>query len=62
MKNPHVVASAQSAGLAVLLYTLNSEKDWLKAQKLGVDAIITDQPAELMTWMSSPAPTVASGR
>lgn len=62
VKNPEVVASAQSAGLAVLLYTLNSEKDWLKAQKLGVDAIITDQPAELMTWMSSPAPAVASGR
>ncbi len=40
------------AGLAVLVYTLNSKSSWNQAISLGVDGIITDRPSPLMNWMA----------
>ncbi|MDH6180616.1 glycerophosphoryl diester phosphodiesterase [Microbacteriaceae bacterium SG_E_30_P1] len=49
-RNPEVVDRIHTAGLGVMLYTLNDEGTWSEAITLGVDGIITDTPAELGRW------------
>lgn len=41
------------AGIAVLVYTLNSKSSWDQAVSLGVDGIITDKPKPLKRWIAS---------
>ncbi len=45
------VHAAQTAGLQVAPWTLNTKKDWDFALEAGVDAIITDYPAALVEYL-----------
>lgn len=42
------VATMQKAGLKVIPWTVNTEQDWNALIEMGVDGIITDDPAALM--------------
>ena len=45
------IDEAHRAGLRVVPYTLNTPQDWERAVALGVDGIITDDPAALLRWL-----------
>ena len=45
------VDAAHKAGLQVIPWTANTEKDWRKLVDCGVDAIISDDPAELIAYL-----------
>jgi glycerophosphoryl diester phosphodiesterase len=45
------VASAHQAGLQVVPWTANTPADWEKLAAAGVDAIISDDPAELIAFL-----------
>jgi glycerophosphoryl diester phosphodiesterase len=45
------VAAAHAAGLEVIPWTVNAPADWDRLIKAGVDAIITDDPAELIAYL-----------
>jgi glycerophosphoryl diester phosphodiesterase len=49
------VARAHQAGLQVVPWTANTPSDWEKLIQAGVDAIITDDPAELIAYLKRPA-------
>jgi glycerophosphoryl diester phosphodiesterase len=51
------VAWAHSAGLQVVPWTVDDPKDWPKLIDDGVDAIITDDPAALIHFLSGSAKT-----
>jgi glycerophosphoryl diester phosphodiesterase len=46
------VDRAHAAGLRVVPWTANSPADWRKLIDAGVDAIITDDPAELIRYLN----------
>lgn len=48
---PEKVAAAHAAGLQVVPWTANRPEEWDRLVKAKVDAIISDDPAELMAWM-----------
>lgn len=48
---PEAVSEAQAAGLKVVVWTLNTAKEWADALRFGVDAIITDDPESLQQWL-----------
>jgi len=39
----------------VVVYTLNSNTQWDEVTALGVDGIVTDDPATLSTWQQGVA-------
>jgi glycerophosphoryl diester phosphodiesterase len=45
------VAAAHAAGIEVVTWTANLPSDWRRLAEAGVDAIITDDPAELIAWL-----------
>ena len=45
------VEKAHAAGLQVVPWTANTPEDWRKLIDAGVDAIITDDPAELISYL-----------
>jgi glycerophosphoryl diester phosphodiesterase len=45
------VEGAHKAGLQVVPWTANTEQDWEKLIGAGVDAIISDDPAELIAYL-----------
>jgi len=47
---PEVVDDLHDAGLRVIVYTLNTDKQWHAVTGLGVDGIVTDDPGTLDTW------------
>ncbi|MGB4776998.1 glycerophosphodiester phosphodiesterase [Microbacterium sp.] len=47
---PEVVDELHEAGLRVVAYTLNSDRQWDAATSLGVDGIVTDDPGLLDHW------------
>lgn len=47
------VAQMHAAGLKVIPWTLNAEEDWRRALDLGVDGIISDDPARLMAFLKA---------
>ncbi len=47
---PEVVSRIHSAGLGVMVYTMNTDASWELAIALGVDGIITDNPREFVAW------------
>ena len=59
-RDPEAVDRIHTAGVGVLLYTLNDEDAWSQAVALGVDGIITDRTIGLQEWLGENAGGVAS--
>ncbi|WDZ84746.1 glycerophosphodiester phosphodiesterase family protein [Micromonospora cathayae] len=65
---PSVVADLHAAGVAVMVWTVDSATAWQRLEGYGVDGIITNRPAELAGWNAAqlqggvgrPTVTVAS--
>jgi glycerophosphoryl diester phosphodiesterase len=53
---PEEVAAAHKLGLQVAPYTANTPKEWRRLADAHVDAIITDDPAALLSWLRSQTP------
>lgn len=49
-QRPEVVDEFHAAGLRVIVYTLNTDRQWGAVTELGVDGIVTDDPGMLDTW------------
>ncbi|MGW0815801.1 glycerophosphodiester phosphodiesterase family protein [Streptomyces viridiviolaceus] len=63
---PGIVADLHEAGVATMVWTIDSAAQWKRYDGYGVDAVITNRPAELVGWNQAraqgetvPAPTVA---
>ncbi len=50
---PARVAEAHQAGLTVVPWTANDPAEWQKLVDAKVDAIISDDPAELIAWLKA---------
>lgn len=50
---PSLVAQAHKAGFQVVPWTADKAADWQLLADAGVDAIITDDPAALISWLKS---------
>ena len=50
------VAEAHKAGLQVVPWTANTPEEWKRLIDCGVDAIITDDPAELIAFLEKQTP------
>ena len=48
---PEKVAAAHQAGLQVVPWTVNTPEDWDRMVQAKVDAIISDDPAELIAYL-----------
>ena len=48
-----VVRKAHAKGIEVAPWTVDDQKEILRLKKLGVDAIITNQPDSVMLWLGS---------
>jgi glycerophosphoryl diester phosphodiesterase len=48
---PEKVAAAHSAGLQVVPWTANTQRDWDMLIEAKVDAIVTDDPEALITYL-----------
>lgn len=54
-RRPDVVDELHAAALRVIVYTLNTDKQWGAVTTLGVDGIVTDEPALLDSWQRGSA-------
>ncbi|ROT28188.1 glycerophosphodiester phosphodiesterase family protein [Micromonospora sp. HM5-17] len=66
LTRPSVIADLHRAGVAVMAWTMDSASQWQQLEEAGVDAVITNRPAELAGWNAAllqrqqpAAPTVA---
>lgn len=50
---PELIQDAQKRGLKNWVYTVNHEDDWKTMVALGIDAVFTDKPDELMLFNQS---------
>jgi len=50
LARPGVVAELHAAGVAVMVWTCDDPAQWAALTDLGVDAIITNTPGELLAW------------
>lgn len=55
---PTMVDELHSAGIAVMVWTADEPQDWDFLTRIGVDAIITNTPAELIDWQQARVLTV----
>jgi len=55
LERPEAVDELHTAGIRVVVYTLNSDTQWDEVTALGVDGIVTDDPATLSTWQQGVA-------
>ncbi len=53
---PDAVAAAHTMGRQVASWTVNTPEGWQKMADAHVDAIITDDPAGLLTWLRAQQP------
>lgn len=49
-ERPEVVDELHAKGLRVIVYTLNTDRQWGAVTRLGVDGIVTDDPGMLDSW------------
>ncbi len=60
---PELVRQAHAANLEVSAWTVNAPEEWARLAELGVDTIITDDPAALVSYyacFSASGPTTGS--
>lgn len=50
---PEIVDDLHAAGIRVVVYTFNEDREWREAIDIGVDGIVTDRPGTLSTWLAS---------
>ena len=50
--NPHEMDVLTVAGMQVHVWTLNGAVHWAAALQAGVDAVITDDPGGMKTWLA----------
>ncbi|MFE7846456.1 glycerophosphodiester phosphodiesterase [Microbacterium sp. NPDC057407] len=55
LARPEVVDELHAAGARVVVYTLNDDAQWDAMTALGVDGIVTDDPATLSEWQRAAA-------
>ena len=55
LERPDVVEELHAAGIRIVVYTLNSDTQWDEVTALGVDGIVTDDPATLSVWQKGVA-------
>lgn len=55
LDRPEIVEELHSAGIRVVVYTLNDDTQWDEVTALGVDGIVTDDPATLSLWQQGVA-------
>ena len=55
-RHPGYVTRAQSAGKQVHVYTVNDDRDIDLVLSLGVDAVITDRPGEVLARLGRSPP------
>ncbi|MET8824862.1 glycerophosphodiester phosphodiesterase family protein [Streptomyces sp. NPDC004610] len=55
---PEVVKELHAAGVATMVWTIDSSAKWQQYEKYGVDAIITNRPTELTGWNQAQAQQV----
>ncbi len=55
LDRPEVIDELHAAGLRVVVYTLNSDRQWDAVTALGVDGIVTDDPGTLQRWQQATA-------
>ncbi len=48
--HPEIVDELHAAGFRLVVYTLNSDRQWDEVTRLGVDGIVTDDPDALHEW------------
>jgi glycerophosphoryl diester phosphodiesterase len=46
------VRALRDAGLTVIDFLLNEERDWAKAEAVGADKVLTDNPAAYEAWLA----------
>ena len=50
LENPEWVQQATEAGLQAYVWTVNDQEEWEALTEIGVEAIITDYPIDLIWW------------
>lgn len=55
LERPAVVDELHAAGIRLVVYTLNDDTQWDEVTALGVDGIVTDDPATLSMWQQGVA-------
>ncbi|WP_020573857.1 glycerophosphodiester phosphodiesterase family protein [Actinopolymorpha alba] len=50
MTRPDIVKDLHAAGIAVMVWTVDSPASWQRLEAAGIDGIITNRPAELLGW------------
>ena len=53
LSRPQIVEDLHDAGVAVMVWTTDDPSEWAALTDLGVDAIITNTPAELLAWQAA---------
>jgi len=56
LRRPGVVADLHAAGIAIQPWFVDDPDQWTALTDLGVDGIITDDPAALLAWQRQPSP------
>ncbi|MFI6582551.1 glycerophosphodiester phosphodiesterase [Embleya sp. NPDC050493] len=52
-QRPQLVAQLHAAGIAVLAWTPDDPKEWAALDDAGVDGIITNRTADLVSWLTA---------
>lgn len=52
-QHPATLKKLRDAGIGTIAYTLNTKKQWKRAQAMGVDFFVTDDPPALAAWRDS---------
>ncbi|GAA3622038.1 glycerophosphodiester phosphodiesterase family protein [Microbacterium awajiense] len=55
LDRPEIVDDVRRADLRIVVYTLNRDTQWDEVTALGVDGIVTDEPATLSEWQRAVA-------